>query len=82
MPDRLICLVPFCCHARGARKGDPLPRPLQSHEWICGAHWRLVPWQTRRLLFRARRRNRRAAADRLWRRCTRQAIEAAAGIAS
>lgn len=54
---RLRCVVPFCRHTRGDRKGQPPITP--DTEWICGEHWRLVDRQTKRL-FRANRR-------RLWR---------------
>lgn len=89
---RIRCLVPFCRHTRGDRKGDPV---RQGMEWICGEHWMPLPKVERRVYSRARRRvlarwperegdveYARAwhAFDRVWSRLKRLAIERALGI--
>ena len=95
MTVRLRCIVAHCQHTRGPRKGDDPPIE-QGMEWICAQHWRAVPKRLRQVHNRAwnwnaglpyrrqgsplNRKNRKAA-GRIWRRCKRAAIEAAAGIA-
>jgi hypothetical protein len=82
---RISCIVPFCRHTRGDRKGDPL-KP--GTEWICGDHWRLVDRQHRSAYGRYGKRWRRfgppprsrEAHARLWAWLKRRAIERAAGI--
>lgn len=82
---RLKCLVPFCGHSRGDRRGQSPNRP--GMEWICGDHWRLTDRRTRLLLFRVRRKMKRFGPDhllalhsRLWVKLRTQAIERAAGL--
>ncbi|MFG1250004.1 hypothetical protein [Xanthobacter flavus] len=83
---RVRCCVPFCERTRGDRKSEPPLGP--GTEWICGEHWQRVP---RRLkLIRSRLKRRSAGAGwtdtdqlisaRVWLRCKRAAIEAAAGL--
>lgn len=81
MTAHLRCIVPFC--RRTTRAGA-------FAEWICGPDWRRVPKHYRRAYLRAKRRFRNgqfisrevavAVLDRLWDRCKRSAIEAAAGV--
>lgn len=92
-PVRLSCVVPFCRHTVGQRKGQP---PIvEGAEWVCGQHWRHVSRHTKRRLARLRRLKERARqlgrqsvfehlvrqGALVWEDAKRQAIEAAAGIA-
>lgn len=87
MTARLPCCVPFCRRSTAR---------TEFSEWLCGDHWRLVDRRRRRVYGRYMRQWRRygpearvhidgrvfrAAADRIWRRLKREAIERAAGIA-
>lgn len=74
---RLRCIVPFCAHTRGDRKGDPL---IPGMEWICSEHWRLTSKAWRRRLFLFKRRHRFDLAARTWQRLKAQAIERAVGL--
>lgn len=81
MTDRLPCIVPFCRRTA--------PAGIYS-EIICAPHWRMVGHRTKWLYAAVKRRLRRVPTDdarrrqrdRVWARCKREAIEAAAGIAS
>lgn len=80
MTARVQCCVPFCTRSTKNRWG--------FSEWVCPAHWRLVPRRIRHLHHRVRRRLRKRPTamvlnlDRMvWDRCKRAAIEAAAGLA-
>lgn len=80
MSPRLHCCVPFCRRTT-ARFQPPT-------EWICGRHWQLVSKDKRRVYGRRKRAWRRyhhendgIAADRIWSRLKREAIERAAGVA-
>lgn len=77
MSMRLLCIVPFCPHTRGDRKGDPV---REGMEWICGSCWRRtsLTWRRRYALFK--RRDRPELAVSMWARLKAQAIERAAGI--
>jgi hypothetical protein len=55
MTDRLPCCVPFC---RRTTRDDG-----RFSEWICGAHWRLVDKELRRLKSRAGAAIRKAEAE-------------------
>lgn len=76
MTERIRCSVPFC--------GRTTKRPCAA--WVCGDHWKLVPRKERAVLARAKRKMRRKglewneAADRIWERCKRIAIERAVGL--
>lgn len=93
-PIRLTCLVPFCRHTRGQRKGEP-PLTENEHPWICGKHWRHVSRQKKRHRTRILRLYDKAVASgrdgvahhlhrrywAVWGEIEKEAIEAAAGIA-
>lgn len=77
MTARICCCVPFC---RRTRKAD-----ATISEWICAEHWRAVPRNDRAIYSRVKRKARFAgawtmAAERIWRRVKRIAIERAGGI--
>lgn len=80
MGERIACVVPFCRRTTGR---------TEFSEWLCGDHWRMVDKPKRRVYGRYMRQWRRygptkrmaAAADRIWNRLKREAIEKAAGIA-
>ncbi len=71
---RIACLVPFCRRTRtfNVMKASDI-------EWICSDHWRATDRETRRIYFRAKRRQRRAR-HWFWDKLKRQAIERAGGI--
>ncbi len=81
-PDRIPCLVPFC-RRTAARERFP-----EAEEIICGKHWRMSAWRTRKLYYGVRRKLRRWPNDerlrrlewRLWERCKRQILQAAGGL--
>lgn len=88
--DRLRCCVPHC---RRTKKAEPDLVATEAGvidfagEWICPNHWPAIPAGTRRLHSVAKRRAKKSGTlpalklgARLWQRCKRQAIEAAAGI--
>lgn len=85
MADRIACLIPFC---RRTTKADDPVIEWPDDGWICGNHWRSVPTRMKAIKRRARRRLRRhpddpaaiAAFARISARCTRAALDAAAGI--
>lgn len=87
-PRRITCVVPFCRHTRGDRKGAPLTR---TTEWLCEDHWKLVPIRLKRRRAKLRRIAKRTADparlarihtadDVAWAACKARAIEGAAGI--
>lgn len=94
-PVRLRCMVPFCSHTRGRRKGDR-GELVEGSPWLCGAHWRLVPRERKRrwdklgkLWDKAVAKNRPKAVKRLrriywqvWDGMVAIAIEISAGITS
>lgn len=81
MSDRIPCLVPFC--GRTMRR---TPDSGPDTEFICAKHWPAIDRRVRRLHCKIRRKRKRgaqgleAAAQRMWDRCRRQAIERAGGI--
>lgn len=91
---RIRCLVPFCKHTIGQRKGDDEPL-TETTQWICREHWKPVPKKMRVAYSRAwnwergkpyrrkgppKGRDHSEAGWRLWRRITRIAIERAMGL--
>lgn len=87
-PRRIACVVPFCRHTRGDRKGAPLTR---TTEWLCEDHWKLVPIRLKRRRAKLRRMEKRTSDParleridrvdrRAWEACKKNAIEGAAGI--
>lgn len=83
----LRCIVPFCKRTTSLARQNRGYQWGEITEWICGNHWRNVPAAYRRAYSRIGRRYRRSPNNliwrcwlRLWSRCKRAAIEAAAGI--
>lgn len=75
---RVACLVPYCRRTRAHNR---------YAEWICGPHWRAVPYEVRLAKRRAQADARRdpspanlAAERAAWTACCEVAIEAAAGL--
>jgi len=83
MSDRVPYVVPGCARTRGDRKGD---RITPGMEWVCHDHWQAIPRPIRSIYSRAKRRAKRLgdhwwpAANRLWSRVKREAIERGIGI--
>ena len=83
---RVRCCVPFCERTRGDRKNEPPLGP--GTEWICGEHWQRVPRRLKLIRSRLKRRSTgpgwtdtdKLISARVWLRCKRAAIEAAAGL--
>ena len=78
--NRIRCCVPYCRHTRENPNDDFL-------EWICGDHWRAIPFPRRKAYARIKRRWRRfhdqkdgIRGARLWASVKRTAIEAAGGL--
>ena len=76
--ERMKCLVPFCQHTRGPRKGDPQGKFLA--EWICGAHWNGTDRRLRASYYMARKRRLWRTEAWYWEQLKAQAIERAMGV--
>lgn len=72
---RVRCAVPFC--RRSIRASDLRPG---DNDWLCAAHWSLVPKERRRIYHLARRRGNERAAAFIWPRLVAVAIKRAAAL--